>query len=36
MQTVNSNTSLCQKYVVLCKLKTKTETCLKNKLYYAN
>ena len=29
MQTENSNTSLCQKYIVLCKLKTVTETCLK-------
>ena len=36
MQTENSNRNLCQKYIVLCKLKTVTETCLKNKLYYAN
>ena len=36
MQTENSNRNLCQKYIVLCKLKTVTETCLKNILYYAN
>ena len=36
MQTENSNRNLFQKYIVLCKLKTVTETCLKNKLYYAN
>ena len=42
MQTKNSNRNLCQKYIVLCKLKTVckmktvTETCLKNKLYDAN
>ena len=32
MQTENSNRNLSKK----CKLKTVTETCLKNKLYYAN
>ena len=32
MEIENSNRNLCQK----CKLKTVTETCLKNKLYYAN
>ena len=36
MQTENSNRNLCQKYIVLCKLKTVTVICLKNKLYYAN
>ena len=36
MQTENSNRNLCQKLIVLCKLKTVTETCLKNKLYNAN
>ena len=36
MQTENSNRNLCQKLIVLCKLKTVTETCLKNKLYHAN
>ena len=36
MQTENSNRNLCQKYIALCKLKTVTETCLKNALYNAN
>ena len=36
MQTENSNRNLSKKYIVLCNLKTVTETCLKNKLYYAN
>ena len=36
MQTENSNRNLSQELIVLCKLKTVTETCLKNKLYYAN
>ena len=36
MQTENSNRNVCQKCIVLCKLKTVTETCLKNKLDYAN
>ena len=36
MQTENSNRNLSKKQIVLCKLKTLTETCLKNKLYYAN
>ena len=36
MQTENSNRNLSKKYIVLCKLKKVTETCLKNKLYYAN
>ena len=36
MQTKNSNRNLCQKLIELCKLKTVTETCLKNKLYNAN
>ena len=27
MQTENSNRNLCQKYIVLGKLKTVTETC---------
>ena len=31
MQTEDSNRDLCQKYIVLCKLKTETEICLKNK-----
>ena len=35
MQTENSNINLCQKYIALCKLKTVTDTWLKNKLYYA-
>ena len=30
MQTENSNTSLFKKLIVLCKLKTVTETCQKN------
>ena len=30
MQTENRNTSLCQKLIELCKLKTVTETCAKN------
>ena len=29
MQTENGYTSLCQKYIVICKLKTVTATCLK-------
>ena len=29
MQTENSNRNLCQKLIVLCKLKTVTEICLK-------
>ena len=29
MQTENSDRNLCQKLIVLCKLKTVTETCLK-------
>ena len=36
METENSNRNVCQKYIVLCKLKTVTETWLKNKLYNAN
>ena len=28
MQTKNSNRNLCQKYIVLCKLKTVRETCV--------
>ena len=36
MQTENSNRNLCKTKITLCKLKTVTETCLKNKLYYAN
>ena len=36
MQTENSNRNLSKKYIVLCKLETVTETCVKNKLYYAN
>ena len=36
MEIENSNRNLCQKLIELCKLKTVTETCLKNKLYYAN
>ena len=47
MQTENSNRNLCQKYIVLCKLKTVTETCVIKMqtekvtetcliLYYAN
>ena len=36
MQTVNGNRNLCQKLIVLCTLKTVTETCLKHILYYAN
>ena len=36
MQTEDSNRNLCQKLIVLCKLKTVTETCLKSKLYNAN
>ena len=35
MQTVNGNINLCQKFIALWKLKTVTETCLKNK-FYAN
>ena len=35
MQTENSNRNLSKKYIVLCKLKTVTDTWLKNKLYYA-
>ena len=30
MQTENSNRNLSQKYIVLCKLKTVTETCAAN------
>ena len=30
MQTENSNRNLCQKYIVLCKLKTVRETCVAN------
>ena len=29
METKNSNRNLCQKCIVLCKLKTVRETCLK-------
>ena len=29
METKNSNRNLCQKYIVLCKLKTVRETCVK-------
>ena len=29
MPTENSNRNLCKKYIVLCKLKTVTVTCLK-------
>ena len=36
MQTENSNRNLCQKLIVLCTLKTVTETCLKHILYDAN
>ena len=36
MHTENSNRNLSKPYIVLCNLKTVTETCLKNKLYYAN
>ena len=36
MPSENSNRNLCQKYIALCKLKTMTDTCLKNKLYNAN
>ena len=36
MQTENSNRNLFQIYIVLGKLKTVTETCLKHILYYAN
>ena len=36
MQNENSNRNLPKTLIVLCKLKTVTETCLKNKLYYAN
>ena len=36
MQTENSNINLCQKYIALCELKTVTETCLRNILFYAN
>ena len=41
MQTENSKRNLCCKlknktYIVLCKLKTVIETCVKNKLCYAN
>ena len=36
MQTENSNRNLCQIYIALCKMKTVTETCPKNKLCYAN
>ena len=32
MQTENSNRNLSRKYIVLCKLKSVTETCLKNTL----
>ena len=35
MNTENSNRNLSKPYIVLCN-KTVTETCLKNKLYYAN
>ena len=36
MQTENSNRNLSKTYIVLCKLKTVIETCVKNKLCYAN
>ena len=36
MQTENSNRNLSKTYIVLCKLKTVTETCLKNIFYNAN
>ena len=36
MKTENSNRNLSKTYIVLCKLKTVTETCVKNKLCYAN
>ena len=32
MQTENRDRNLSKKYIVLCKLKTVTETCLKNTL----
>ena len=35
MQTENSNRNLSKTYIVLCSLKTVTDTCLKNKLYNA-
>ena len=35
MQTENRNRNLSKKYIVLCKLKTVTETCAKYKLHYA-
>ena len=36
MHTENSNRNLSKTYIVLCKLKTVTETCVKGKLYDAN
>ena len=36
MQNENSNRNLPKTLIVLCNLKTVTETYLKNKLYYAN
>ena len=36
MQTENSNRYLSKTKITLCKMETVTETCLKNKLYYAN
>ena len=36
MQTENSYRNLSKAYIVLCKLKTVTDNCLKNKLYDAN
>ena len=38
MQTENSNRYLSKTKITLCKMQTETvtETCLKNKLYYAN
>ena len=35
MPSEYSNRNLWQKYIALCKLKTVTDTWLKNKLYYA-
>ena len=36
VQNENSNRNLPKTLIVLCKLKTVTETCPKNILYYAN
>ena len=35
MQTESGNRNLSKTYIVLCKLKTVTETCAKNKLHCA-